>query len=391
MSGINPLDQSDEEIMSQSAPPPAEVVEEKAEPVTPEPEPEAEPAPEPEAEVDPEPVVEEDGGEKDPDPADDKIGDTPPASEEDKDGDKAEPKPDEGKAADAEPKADAEDKQPESPTFAVPTEFTANGKTVKLKNESEAISLMQMGANYTKRMQELAPHRKVVMMLQDNELMDEGKLSLLIDASKGNPDAIKQLIKDANIDPLDIDTNDNTTYTSTNHTVTEEQEKFRIAVEDLGSTDSGKETIVAVSTWDQTSKDAVWQSPEIMATIHEQRESGVYSLISDEVDRRMTLGQIPNGTPFLEAYKDVGLEMANEAQAQADNSGSAESGVKTDVGRPAPKVVTTRVAEPKAPAANGDKAAAAAATRAAPATAKTAVNHLSMSDDDFIKQMEGRV
>ena len=66
----------------------------------------------------------------------------------------------------------------------------ANGKTVEIRTPEEAIKLMQMGANYTRKMQDIAPHRKVIMMLEDNGLLDTDKLSFLIDLEKMNPDAI---------------------------------------------------------------------------------------------------------------------------------------------------------------------------------------------------------
>lgn len=274
--------------------------------------------------------------------------------------------------------------------FKVPAEFTANGKTVKLRNDQEALTLMQMGANYTKRMQELAPHRKLLMMVQDAKL-DESKLNFLIDLERGDPEAIKKLIKDKGIDPLDIDTSTDDNYTPGQHAVTDEQERFRSVVDEIGSTAEGKETLLVVSQWDQTSKNAVWENPEIMTTFHEQRASGVYDLISSEVERRMSLGQIPASTPFIQAYKDVGLEMATEAASQNPNPGSAGDGANGQGGRPAPKVVATRVAEPKAAVANGDKAAAAAPSRATPAAAKPVINPLAQSDDDFLKQFEGRL
>ena len=58
--------------------------------------------------------------------------------------------------------------------------FKANGKMITPRSPEEAISLMQMGANYTRKMQELQPYRKVMLMLQNNGLMDEEKLSFLI-------------------------------------------------------------------------------------------------------------------------------------------------------------------------------------------------------------------
>src|SRR5690606_21653948 len=59
--------------------------------------------------------------------------------------------------------------------------FKANGREIKLNSPEEVITLMQKGANYTKKMQALQPHLKIVRMLENNQLLDEGKLSQLID------------------------------------------------------------------------------------------------------------------------------------------------------------------------------------------------------------------
>ena len=77
----------------------------------------------------------------------------------------------------------------------VMTPFKANGKLIELRNPAEAVQLMQMGANYTRKMQAIQQHRKVLTMLENNGLLDEGKLSFLIDIEKKNPDAIQKLVK----------------------------------------------------------------------------------------------------------------------------------------------------------------------------------------------------
>lgn len=59
-------------------------------------------------------------------------------------------------------------------------------ETIELRDSSEAVQLMQKGANYTRKMQDIAPHRKVLLMLENNGLLDEGKLSYLIDLEKKN-------------------------------------------------------------------------------------------------------------------------------------------------------------------------------------------------------------
>ena len=263
----------------------------------------------------------------------------------------------------------------------------ANGKTIILKSPQEAIQLMQMGANYTKKMQAIQPYRKVLLMLENNGLLDEGKLSFLIDIEKKNPEAIKKLIKDAGIDPLEIDTSTEPTYREGNHRVSDEEAAFVSVLEDLRSTQEGTDTLRTInSQWDQASKEVLWKHPELMVTIHQQRANGIYDRITAEVDRRRTLGVIPAQMPFLQAYKLVGDEL--------DAVGGFRDLVQPKTVQTPPshqaQPVATRVLKPKAPA-NGDKVSAASPTRTTPRKAEKIINPLAMSDDDFLKQMADRL
>jgi hypothetical protein len=276
---------------------------------------------------------------------------------------------------------------------AIMKPFKANGKMVELRSPEEAIALMQMGANYTKRMQDIQPHRKVLMMLQNNGLLDEGKLSFLIDIDRRDPEAIKKLLKDGGLDPLEIDVSGDPAYVEGSHRIGDDEVKFRTTLDELGSNPAGAETLTEINTgWDQASKQVLWSSPEIMTVIHQQREMGVYEVIKAEVDRRITLGAIPPNTPFLQAYKTVGDEMANAAIA--GSPGGEPSGATTAPGGSTtqPTVVATRTEVPKSQLANGDRASAASPTRITPtATTGDKSNPLAMADDEFLKSMNGRV
>ena len=163
------------------------------------------------------------------------------------------------------------------------TPFKANGKLITLKTPEEAIQLMQMGANYTRKMQAIAPYKKTLLMLENNGLLDENKLSFLIDLDKKNPEAIKKLIKDAGIDPMDIDTSTEPQYKEGSHKVSNEEAAFMTVLDDLKQSQDGMQTIKEInSNWDDASKNILWSSPDIMRTIHQQRENGVYQLIVDE-------------------------------------------------------------------------------------------------------------
>lgn len=261
--------------------------------------------------------------------------------------------------------------------------FKANGKMITPRSPEEAISLMQMGANYTRKMQELQPYRKVMLMLENNGLMDEGKLSFLIDLEKKNPDAIKKLIKEAGIDPLDINPEEEVNYQAGNHRVTDAEAAFATELDDLKSTPEGQATLgVIAQTWDAQSKEALFENRGLLQTIQQQRENGIYDRIVSEMSRLQMLGQIPAGTPFLAAYNQVGNQLA----AAGGFADLAQPKAEPTVTTPAAKApVVTRVVQPKPVITNTEQASAASPSRAAPRKVEQFINPLAMSDEDFAK------
>lgn len=255
------------------------------------------------------------------------------------------------------------------------TPFKANGKLITLKTPEEAIQLMQMGANYTRKMQAIAPYKKTLLMLENNGLLDENKLSFLIDLDKKNPEAIKKLIKDAGIDPMDIDTSTEPQYKEGSHKVSNEEAAFMTVLDDLKQSQDGMQTIKEInSNWDDASKNILWSSPDIMRTIHQQRENGVYQLIVDEMERQRTLGNISPETPFLVAYKQIGDALVANKQKAAPQPVAVKA-----------KIVKTSTVK------NNEKAKAAAPNRTTPSAPKRFINPLAMSDEEFLKQMKDRL
>lgn len=304
-----------------------------------------------------------------------------------KDGDEqakpAEVKPDEAKPDSV---VDPEKKDPVQPTPVnyeeqynkILAPFKANGREIQLKSADEAIKLMQMGANYTRKMQELAPKMKLVTMLDNNKL-NESDISLLIDLKNKNPEAIKKLITDSGIDPLDINTAEPSSYQPGNHSVSDEQIAFQTKLDEYSSNEDGRATLLQINNnWDQTSKDALWNQPELIDVFHQQRENGIYDQIATEMERQRTLGLIPRTMPFIEAYKRVGDHLV------ANNALKVREAEK-----PIP-VAQDRIVTPKAdPAA--DRVKAAAPAKDTPAKKQEAVNYLAMDDETFLKQMHGRL
>jgi len=272
------------------------------------------------------------------------------------------------------------------------TPFKANGRRIELKTPEEAVRLMQMGAGYGRKIQELQPHLKVLRMLEKNELLDEDRLSLLIEVNQKNPEAIRKIIADSGIDPLDLNMEDNVSYRPKSHSVSDKEMAFQEVLSDVQGHDTGQETLQLINqTWDQESKSALWDQPQILSVIQTQRDNGLYDQIAAEVDRQKLLGHISNNTPFLQAYKTAGDHLqetggfkileGQEAQIQNQSRDTSQ-----------PQVIATRSAAPKAQVQNGAKAAAAASTKTSGSRKTGAtVNPLEMADDVFMKQFENRL
>lgn len=248
--------------------------------------------------------------------------------------------------------------------------FKADGKLVEIRDDEEIIRLMQMGVNYSRKMQELNATAKSAAMLKQHGISEE-QLSFLIDVNNKDPEALKKLLKDSAIDPLDIDIAGESAYVANKHIVSDAQLNFTSVMDSVAATEEGKQTLTMLhSTWDAESKNALWDNPSIMASIHEQRQSGVYKTISDEVERQKLTGAIPAGTPFLQAYHAVG----NFLMQQRTNTNATGN------------AVDKRVVVPKS-AANSDRAAKASSPNLGVKTAVPFKNPLAMSDEEFMKTL----
>lgn len=261
--------------------------------------------------------------------------------------------------------------------------FKANGKMITPQSPEEAISLMQMGANYTRKMQALQPYRKVMLMLENNGLMDEDKLSYLIDLDKKNPEAIRKLLKDSGTDPLDIDMEGEINYQKGNHRVSDTEAAFATELDDLKSTPEGQATLGVISqTWDEASKNALFENRGLLQTIQSQRENGIYDIISNEINRLQMLGQIPAGTPFIQAYNYVGDALAKQGAFNHLAGKPVEPKPEVTAQRAA---VATRVVKPKPTVTHSEQASAASPSRAAPKKVERFINPLALSDEEFAK------
>lgn len=263
--------------------------------------------------------------------------------------------------------------------------FKANGKEFKPTSVEEVVRLAQMGANYTKKMQALKPNLKLMRMLENNGLLDETKLSFLIDIEKKDPKAIQKLLHDSKIDPLDLDTSAPPVYQPGNHSVSDQEMAFHDVLREVRDTPQGTGTILHINDqWDQVSKQAIYQEPALLGIINEHRANGIYDRISAEIERQQTLGQLSN-IPFIQAYKLVGDQLHNAGKLAIQGGSQAQQPGMTAPVTAGRQVLETRPAAVKSAVSNGDKAkAASAGPKAAPKQSPKSFDPFAMTDEEIM-------
>lgn len=256
--------------------------------------------------------------------------------------------------------------------------FKANGREVQVNSVDDALSLMQMGANYNKKMQGLKPNLKLMKMLENNGLLSEEKIGFLIDLDKKSPEAINKLVKESGINPMDLDAEKAGEYKPKIHTVDDREMELDTVLDDIQSTPTYNRTLAIVSKeWDGKSKQVIAEQPQLLKVINDHVERGVYDIISKEVESGRMLGRL-TGLSDIEAYRQVGD--AIQARGGFNHLGSSQGKPN-----PAPVVVQPKPKKVDDDKLNDKRRAASSSTPVVSNSGAKDYNPLSLSDEEFNK------
>ena len=261
--------------------------------------------------------------------------------------------------------------------------FKANGREIQIKDVDDVISLMQMGANYNKKMAALKPNLKLMKLLENNGLLSEEKLSFLIDLDKKNPEAISKLIKDSGVDPLDLDAEKAGDYKPTVRKIDDRELELDAVLDEIQDTESYSRTLDVVSNqWDGASKNVIANAPQLLKVINSHVQSGVYDLIVKEIEREKMFGRL-SGLSDIEAYRQVG----DAIQARGGFDHLVSQGQQT---QPKPAVVQPKPKMGDEGKRREKRLAASTSQPAVPSKTPADFNPLAMSDDEFSKVVNQR-
>ena len=239
---------------------------------------------------------------------------------------------------------------------------------MQVKSAEDAIALMQMGANYNKKMGELKQHRPLIKMLEEHSLLDEGKLSFLIDLHNKNPNAIAKLIKDSQLDIYDVDSQEKAdSYAPTVVAPNQESLALQDVMDELKDQPNYPRVLNAVAyEFDEDSRNAVARNPVILRDLIEHASNGIYDQIMAYISSERVFGRMQGS--LLQMYQQAG----NTLHAAGKLVGTK------------PAAVVPVVVKGNNAALDNQRKAAGAGGKPAPAkSVPIAVNPLAMTDKEF--------
>ena len=222
----------------------------------------------------------------------------------------------------------------------------ANGMEFEFSTE-ELLKLAPKAMDYTKKMQEISPWRKAISAIQENGLSEED-INLLIEAKKGNKDAITTFLRQTKVDPLDIDMESAQDYKPKQYGRSETELAIEEVVKEIYTDPEYKITQDVVDRqWDNESRKAFASNPTMIKGLHEDIKNGVFAQVAPEA---MKIKLLDNGRKSdIEYYLEAGkryydalsasqnvVQQTNSRQAQQDAI-RKEAEVKKNVSLPKSK------------------------------------------------------
>lgn len=189
----------------------------------------------------------------------------------------------------------------------------ANGREMVVTDPKDIIRLMQMGANYSKKMEQLKPSQSILKALKENNLDDPDKIGFLIDLAHKKPEAIAKLVKDSEFDIYSVDDEQVNAYQPSQ--VKQITEFETVLTEVMDDNPNMSNVLGLMNTWDDTSKSIIYQQPEMLRLFSQQQADGTFDKIHSIIERERMLGRMLNMS-YLDAYSQVEAQVLKQYQQQ---------------------------------------------------------------------------
>lgn len=250
--------------------------------------------------------------------------------------------------------------------------FRANGREVQISNVDDAIRLMQQGANYSKKMEELKPKRALIKTLEQHGLTDKEQLGYLVDLANKDPKAIAKLVKESGIDLYEFDVEQANEY-SPNLQIQEPTAFEDVVSEITANNPDAIDVLNIIGQWDDETKDFLYNKPDGLRIFAEHKANGFFDKVVGIIENERMFGRMTDKT-YLEAYADI------EAMLNAQNAQQSK-----------PQSFTgTRPNQNKPMQVSNDKKRKAGMPNSANTAQTTTFNPLTITDEELIQYLSSQ-
>ena len=203
----------------------------------------------------------------------------------------------------------------------VTKDFKASGKVMPgVKDPEKFIKALQMATDYALKTAAIKPALKRVKLLED---ISDAEFEEMLDFRKRNPEVIKKALKDANLDPIDLDM-DQINYVPQQRIPSDAEYEYREVVEDLAK--DAKFAItrnIILNDLDPKSKEMVLTDPRVLKALHAEVALGRFEQLQAQAVQLRTFGNIPSDVSDIELFASIAKQM-DENSGKINNSNPRE-------------------------------------------------------------------
>ena len=261
----------------------------------------------------------------------------------------------------------------------VTQDFKASGKIMPgVKEPEKFIKALQMATDYALKTAALKPALKRVKMLE--EVSDED-LTEMLDFKNRNPEVIKKALKEANIDPVELDM-DKVNYVPQVQMISDSEYDFRETVDELSKDAKFNDTRqLILSGLDAKSKELALTDTRVLKALHQEVVSGRIEQIQAKALELRTFGSVDSSITDLELYATIARQMDQNSSTITQSNPSAVSAQVVS------NTQTKQVTKEPNPELEDKRARAGIQTKPQSKVVKK-YDPTKLSDDEFLKLLE---
>ena len=198
--------------------------------------------------------------------------------------------------------------------------FTANGREVEgFKNPEDLIRAQQMLHGYSDKMKVFKEYKPFLKALEERQITeDSDKFNLAMSLLDGDEEAIKTVLKDKKIDPMELDLED-IHYTPKNVLPSNAQlliEESYEQAENLGIADKFNKVIS--KDWDVQSLQEFIENGAVRNDLMQHLKDGTYDIVQNEINKMELLDStgVLDGMSSIEKYRTAISRLQQNAPKQ---------------------------------------------------------------------------